>query len=122
MHDLSLNEQKLGYRFVDGRPIYRKTYSIGGLPNATVKNIPHGLPTCTFIHIDPLHSFAHGKNSGMTIPMNFPSTVALNMNVMCYVDSTNIVLNDGYDRTSYNECYVTLIYAKLGDTSSTPVI
>ena len=39
----STDEHLTGANWIDGKPIYRKTIAFGALPNATTKNVAHGI-------------------------------------------------------------------------------
>ena len=41
--DYSTSEQDTGCKWIDGKPIYKKTVDYGALPNNTIKYVNHGI-------------------------------------------------------------------------------
>ena len=92
---------------VDGKTIYKKTISCGALPNATTKNVAHGV---SFSYIISAGGAARAAN-GTTLPLPYSHPVATS-NVSVAVTATNIELFTGSDRTAFTLSYVTLTYTK----------
>lgn len=101
------------------RPIYYATINFGALPNAGTKSVAHniyfaGTPTkVKFIDhkcwsTDPVNLIA--------IPIPYvgdPASVNNLQDVQINVDTTNINITTGIDRTSFTETIVTLYYIKI---------
>lgn len=98
----STNEVLTNKVWVDGKPIYRKVVNCGALPNNATKAVPHGLSGVNVIWVG-------GSALGVSLP--FAASTAAET-IMVWVDSTNINLRTGMDRTAYNPAYVTFEYTK----------
>ena len=107
--DYSTSEQDTGCKWIDGKPIYKKTIDIGALPNATSKNVAHGISALGII-LD-MRGAAFYSN-GVQLPLPFVSTVqtAVSLNAT----STDIAIVTAGDRTAASG-YVTLWYTKTTD-------
>jgi hypothetical protein len=106
----STDEVKTNKIWIDGKPIYRKTYT-GDLSQGTIQ---HGLTNVTFV--GPIIAYFYNENSGNT--MNIPSVrpAYADYQIGVYVSGTQIVLErasgaQGY----YMKCYITLEYTKNTD-------
>lgn len=103
----SIDEIKTGYKWIDGKDIYKKTYSTGALPNATTVTVAHNLTGISqFIDIKGL-----SYSATTSIPLPFVSTTAANC-VMIYEASGNIVISAGIDRQAFATTYITLWYTR----------
>jgi hypothetical protein len=97
-----------------GKPLYRKVYSAGTLPNATTKNIPSGLiPSDVFIV--KMEGIAKVETRNVYIPLPFVTTTELNCISLTFQTDGNIRIQTGVDRTEFNESYVVLEYTKTTD-------
>ena len=105
----STSEVKTSATWIDGKPIYRKTINIDSLPNATSKNVAHGISSLG-IMVD-MRGVAFYTN-GISLPLPFVSisqaSISLNST------STDIVITTANDRTAASGC-VTLWYTKTTD-------
>lgn len=108
----STDETVVG-KWIDGKPIYRKVFEIGSLPNDTTISIPHGiknLDTFTdkraswYDSIDDRWNFDYRKDSNTVIISFNPNNTNL------YIRATG---TDWSRRTS--KCTVTLEYKKTTD-------
>lgn len=107
----STNEVNTGKIWIDGKPIYRKVFSIGALPNATEKIYTTDLDwtTHTVIKID---GCAISQSSGVMLPINFSNPLSAPQMIGCRTTGTNtITVYSGIDRTSFIG-YVILEYTK----------
>ena len=69
----STSEQNTGCKWIDGKKIYKKTIDFGALPNATVKNVNHGVANIAqVVKIDGVVSWGH--NTWSPIPLVYKST------------------------------------------------
>lgn len=108
----STTEYKTGGTWIDGKPIYKKTVSIGYLPSAAgFKNVAHGITNVDkFIKIEGFYT--NGTNtfeSNTTAPGSNN-----NRAVRTYVDLTNVNVEVGQDRSDFSG-YITLYYTKTTD-------
>ena len=81
----------------DGRPIYRLVVDIGSLPNATTKNIAHGIST-PFQVVSITGMVTNGTNQ-RTIPCSDTSSLANNIDVQ--VSNTTISVITGTNWNTY---------------------
>ena len=105
----STDEVKTGGKWIDGKPIYRKTVYCGALPNTSYKNVNHNITNLDIV-ID-CYGAARGGRYRMVLPNASANTANA---VEVYVDETYIVIQTGNDRSGYNG-YITLEYTKTTD-------
>lgn len=108
--DYSLAELSTGATWVDGSPIYKKTINFGALPNATSKTVAHGISNLG--RVLKIEGYAYRSSNQTTYPIPFISKDAAANNIGTTVNSTNIEIGTGTDRSGITECYVTLYYTK----------
>lgn len=106
--DYSTNEINTGAKWINGEDIYKKTVDLGYLPNATSKNVAHGI-TNFGIPIKLEGMAITDAGSGHPINISRPSNLTLEIGA--YVDNTNIVVMTGTDRRTWTG-YVTVYYTK----------
>lgn len=105
--DYSTTEQNTGRLWIDGKTIYRKHVNLGSLTNTTPKSVAHGISNLNTVV--SLTGFATNGTVFLPLPLarynNFASQIGL------YIDTTNVVVEPGNDRTSYTG-YVVIEYTK----------
>ena len=105
--DYSTTEQNTGRLWIDGKTIYRKHVNLGSLTNATPKSVAHGISNLSTVV--SLTGFATNGTVFLPLPLarynNFASQIGL------YMDTTNVVVEPGNDRTTYTG-YVVIEYTK----------
>lgn len=89
-------------RVINGKEEYGKRINIGALPNATTKNVEHGLQDVTFTGYEGITS------AGYKLP--FIST-SVNYNIQVLVGTSNIVIKTAEDYSTQTG-YVTIYYTK----------
>ena len=105
----STNEVKTGGKWIDGKPIYRKTIDCGALPNTSYKNVNHNITNLDLV------THCYGEARGGNYRIILPNAGANTANsVEIYVDETYIVIQTGNDRSGYNG-YITIEYTKTTD-------
>lgn len=104
-------EHRIG-TWIDGKPLYRKTISIGYLPNSTSKQISTGLSSIS--EITKLQGACYG--GGVSFPIPNTSTNALGNQIMAYLidNYANLIVQTGSDR-SMLQGYITIEYTKTTD-------
>lgn len=115
--NFSLSEIKTNAAWLDGKPIYRKTVSIGALPNNNVKTTAHHINDIDFI-IDFNNICRSGDEF---IKLNFSPAIVysgITGAISLKIDKTNIYISTDMDYSSIVNCYVTIYYTKLQDNSS----
>ena len=102
------SEEKLtGDTWVDGKPVYRKVFNHGGLPNATSKSIAHGIGSIS--SVVSLRGYATNGTNFFPLPY---VQITANLCVAIYVSGANIGIDTGVDRTAYNAGYIIIEYTK----------
>ena len=107
----STDEVKTGGKWIDGKPIYRKTIDCGALPNNTTKNVAHGIDNLGRVIKTEGYSVGTAGSAGAFIPLPYVSGIPMAM----YIDLTNIVLQASGNYTNYIDTYITIEYTKTTD-------
>lgn len=107
----SETEQATGGKWIDGKPIYRKVIDTGALPNNTTKAVAHNISNLEL----PIHVFGVGYGPGDFMPLPYISSNNAASSVQIYLNSTNITIITGTDRTNYSKSYIVLEYTKTTD-------
>lgn len=108
MGDYSTSEIDTGYKWINGKTIYKKTVDCGALPNTTTKNVAHNISNLdTIINIQGVSIAGNGR----VIPLPMVGGTA-QYDVTMDIYSGNIELTTFADRTAYTRTYVTLYYTK----------
>lgn len=107
----STDEVKTGGKWIDGKPIYRKTISCGALPNNTTKKVAHGISNLGRVIKTEGYSVGSADSSGSFIPVPYVSGVPMAL----YIDTTDIVLQTSGTYSNYSDSYVTIEYTKTTD-------
>lgn len=96
--------------WIDGKTIYQKVLDIGALPNATDKNVAHGISNLdTFISI---FGIAQNPTGPTYLTLPYPDSGFANQSVEIDADPTNVEISTGIDRTNYTDCFLILRYTK----------
>ena len=105
----SENEQVIG-TWINGKPLYECTLTLGALPNNAIKTVPHGIANVDLIFVSD--SFFQ-TGAGASSYLNFTNdTTAGQIEIL--VNKTNVEIWAGTDRTSWNG-YATVRYTKTTD-------
>lgn len=108
----STSEVKTNKVWTDGRPIYRKTYDVGALPNTNTKAIDLDITNLDFV-IDIYGTCKRNSDSAfLPLPYLYPSN--LNEQIAIYLRLGQMIINAGQDRSAFSG-YVTLEYTKTTD-------
>lgn len=102
----STNERVIG-KWINGKPLYEKTFDFGALPNSSQKTVAHNLTNLDIIWIHD--ALAFNSNEGWGHPVNFGTYC------IAELSNTSIQISTNGDQTRYNKCYVTLRYTKTTD-------
>ena len=93
--------------WIDGSPLYEKTIDLGYLPNATIKNVPHGISNLDVVV--SLSGIANTTTVSVVLPSASPA--GLSNAVVIVRNDANIVINSGMDYSAYHG-YATIRYTK----------
>lgn len=108
--NFSTSEIDTGFTWIDGKKIYKKSFSFGGMASGK-KTINHGISNLgTVINI-----FGSMSNGTTTYPLPSVMIGGLNYQVQAQVKATTIELDTGVDRTAYTSSFLTLYYTKATD-------
>lgn len=108
--DYSTSEINTGATWIDGSAIYKKTVNFGTLPNATSKDVAHGISNLG--RVVKIEGYAFRSSDSTNFPIPFASENGANNCIGITVTQTNISIGTGTDRSNISECYVTLYYTK----------
>ena len=104
----STDEQIVG-TWIDGKPLYQKTYNFGALPNNGSKTLAHGLASGYFI-VD-MRGVAYNPSTKEHFPIPFANLNGVGV-VRLNVEQNNISISTTVDRSDFTKVYVTLQYTK----------
>ena len=95
-----------------GRQIFRTVVNFGALPNTTTKSVAHNIEINNGITFTRIYACASDpiNFSYLAIPYASSSSVANNIEIS--VNSTNVNIITGANRSSYTTTYVILEYVK----------
>ena len=108
----STDEVKTNKVWIDGKPIYRRVYNVGTMPNSGAKNINAGITnfgTCVNI----FGGATNGDNC-ITLPFIAPEVHNNSITLLYSKNRNQIELWSGTDRSEYSG-YVTIEYTKTTD-------
>ena len=106
----STTEQVVG-KWINGKPLYRKTVDTGTLPNNNTKNVAHNISNLDVIVSYIGIAWNSGKTDFRIMP--YPSTNDWIMGL--YVSNTNITYTTQKDFSFLTSSYVTIEYTKTTD-------
>ncbi len=106
----SATEQALtGVLWTDAKQVFRKVIDIGGLPNATTKNVAHGITGLdTVIEAEGI---ALNTSGGTHVQLGRP-TAGAGSQVTINVNATNVQIVTDADLTANDDSHVILLYTK----------
>lgn len=105
----STNEVKTGGTWIDGKPIYRKVVDFGALPNATTKNVAHGVSNIG--DITHIYGVAH-SSAKMTIPLPY----ARGIPIILYATQDDVAIEiSTSDYVEFTRSEITIEYTKTTD-------
>ena len=108
--DYSTNEINTHQEWIDGKDIYRKVVNFGALPNATTKQVAHGITNLNFVISYKILAKNPTYNYYLSVPATNP--VGLAYTVAAYIDNTNVIVQSGDNKSGYSICYVIIEYTK----------
>ncbi len=110
--DYSTSEVDTGYKWIDGKPIYKKTVSFGSLPNSTSKSVAHGISGIS--NVIEFKGWTHNPSLGFWYSFNSASNSAASGNALfgARVEASDITIATNFDGSGYTTCYVTVWYTK----------
>ena len=106
----SASEQATGETWINGDPIYRKTVSIGTLPNNATKTVAHGISN--LLRVIKMEGYAYRSSDSYWFPLPMVYSSGSSHQICIFGDNTNIYVITAEDRSNITESYVTLYYTK----------
>lgn len=106
--DYSTSEINTGFTWTDGSAIYKKTIVFGKAPNATTKNVAHGISNLGVVIKFEGFGFSSSSSKYTPIPWS-PASSGSMMDLS--VDDTNITMTSSSDRSAWSFT-ITLYYTK----------
>lgn len=107
--DRSTSEVDTGMKWIDGRTIYQKTFSMGGLKVAGKTVVPHGINNLDLVI--NIRGIAKEYSIGATINLPHAADQQAYM-VTVYADNSNINIQTYADQSGYKTSFVTIQYVK----------
>lgn len=105
----STNEQIVG-TWIDGSTVYEKVVDLGTLPNATTKNVAHGISNLGIL-VSADFSAYDSQGYRFTFPYTVVDRNYFGYQVSVSLDTTNIIIVTDADRSAYSG-YAILRYTK----------
>jgi hypothetical protein len=93
------------------RQVYRKVINFGALPNTAAKPVAHGLSVNKAVSFTRIYATATDPVGLTYLPIPYASPVLAN-NIELSVDTTNVTITTGSNRSAFTTCYVVLEYLK----------
>lgn len=103
-------EERLVGTWVDGKPLYEKTVDFGNLPNATSKEVPHGIENVDVIWVHD----GYVTNASDSFCLSYVNISSISSAWYITANSRVAMITTGVDRRSY-AATVTLRYTKTTD-------
>lgn len=106
----SESEEVVG-KWINGKPLYRKTISCGALPNNTSMTVNHNISNLNVVVA--VNAIAERMSDKNTIILPFVNTA----NTIAYIsfNATQITIITNADLSPYDNSYVTIYYTKTTD-------
>lgn len=92
------------------RQVFRKVINFGALPNTGATSVAHGLTITSGFSFTRIYGAASDPSTSF-IPIPYAHPTAAN-NIAIDVDTTNVTITTGSDRTGYTTTYVVLEFIK----------
>jgi len=92
------------------RQVLRKVIDFGALPAAGVKSVPHGISFTANFTLVQMYAAATDPVALSAIPIPYASPNALNEAVALNMDSVNVNIGVGVNRSNYTRTYIVIEY------------
>ena len=94
----------------DQRPVYRKVIDFGALKNAAgTTTAAHGLDAAWEYKFTRIYGATSDPTAKVYLPLPYSSATAADV-IEVYIDSTNVNIQVGKDRSSYTTTYIVIEY------------
>lgn len=107
----STSEVDTGFTWINGKHIYKKTINFGALPNATKKEVVHGISNLDYVI--KIEGTCFRSSDKVTFQIgNAPNpTTSIENAITIVVYPNNVEITTGVNRSAFN-AYITLYYTK----------
>lgn len=102
--DYSTSEMNTGAKWINDKPIYKKTVDLGALPNNTTKSVAHGLGN-NIDRVIKIEGYSYSSSFGMSL---FIPDSSFDVDVA----GINIEISTSQDLSMYGETYATIYYTR----------
>lgn len=93
------------------RNVYRKVIDFGSLPNATSKQVPHGIAFNSDFSTTRIYGSATDPVNLVYVPLPFTDLTPAN-SISLFLDETNINVSTGINRSNFTRSTVVIEYTK----------
>lgn len=116
-HSYSSNETIVG-KWIDDSDVFEKVINAGALPNATAKDIAHGITNLS--RVISVYGISKNTTTGKMVTVPTIQIDAITYQVSIVVDDTNVTLTTGAgaDLSSYDDTYIIIRYIKTAETKT----
>lgn len=108
----STAEVNTGFKWIDGKAVYKKTINVGAMPNATSKLVAHGITGIDIV----LSIYGAAASTTAFIPLPYVIGSAVSADIYYQIDLSvqgdSIRVRSGANSTAYTRSFVTLHYTK----------
>jgi len=111
----STTERVVG-KWIDGSDIYEKTVNTGALPNASTKEVAHGITDLGMVISIQGIALVTAANRFAPMPVINPGETDLI--AYFYIEGNNIIIKSDSNFTGYDNSYVTIKYTKASASRS----
>lgn len=112
-HTYSYVERRVG-AWVDEKPLYEKMVDFGNLPNATTKEVPHGIEDVDTIWLHDGFVYDPLSKAGDVLPISYPSITSIATSFYFKVNRSSIKCSNAMDSTGLS-AIVIVRYTKTTD-------
>lgn len=102
--DYSTSEMSTGAKWINDKPIYKKTVDLGALPNNTTKSVAHGLGN-NIDRVIKIEGYSYSSSFGTSL---FIPDSSFDIDVA----GVNIEISTSQDLSMYEETYATIYYTR----------
>lgn len=92
------------------RQVFRKVIDFGPLPAAGSKSVPHGISVTANFTLVQAYAAATDPVALVSFPIPYAEPVILANAVSLTIDSTNVNITVGINRSNFTRCFVVLEY------------
>ena len=115
--DYYSTDEKIVGVWLEGKPLYQKTVNFGALPNATTKNVPHGISNLDYV----VEIYGVSSDGSIQAYLPYVNPSSLSNAVSIKINGSNIQIVTASNMSTFTKTYVTLRYTKTTDAANSAV-